>query len=319
MNISVVIRCLNEERHIGRLLEGIVHQTVDNPEIIVVDSGSTDYTLQIVSHYPARVVSITPEAFSFGRSLNLGCRAATGDVIAIVSAHCYPLYDDWLERLTRHFEDPNVALVFGKQRGNEVTKYSERQIFQKWFPEESSFDRKHPFCNNANAAIRRSCWEELPYDEELTGLEDIDWARRTLARGYRLVYDAKAEIVHVHEETWRQIYNRYRREAIALHRIFPQERFSFWDFCRLLVGNVTNDYHHALHDRALWRNVFSIPIFRLMQLMGTYRGFRLSGPITSQLKDTFYYPNGRRRPAPDRPRAAGRQRIPYAKSAQPAE
>lgn len=293
-----------------------MHQTVKNPQIIVVDSGSTDETLQIVSGYPALVVSIEPSEFSFGRSLNRGCRAATGDVIAIVSAHCYPVYADWLERLTRHFEDPKVALVFGRQHGDDVTKYSEHQIFQKWFPDNSNLDQKHPFCNNANAAVRRSCWEVLPYDEELTGLEDIDWARRALARGYRLVYDAHAEIVHVHEETWRQVYNRYRREAIALHRIFPRERFSFWDLCRLLTGNVANDYYHAWHDRVLWRHLLAIPIFRFMQLAGTYQGFRLSGPVTTQLKETFYYPKGRKRTSTAPAPLVGRQRIHYANSPQ---
>jgi rhamnosyltransferase len=319
MNVSVVIRCHNEERYIGRLLEGIRHQTIGDTEIIVVDSGSTDGTLRIVSDYPVRVVSIQPEAFSFGRSLNAGCRTARGDVIAIVSAHCYPLYNDWLERLTQHFDDENVALVYGKQRGNEVTTYSEHQVFHKWFPDQSDLDQKHPFCNNANAAIRRCVWEELPYNEELTGLEDLDWARRALARDHGLVYDADAEIVHVHEETWRQVYNRYRREAIALHRIFPHEHFSLWDLWRLLGGNVINDYHHAWHDHVLWKHLLTIPAFRLMQLGGTYRGFRLRGPVTSRLKQTFYYPNGRRRTESGRRAVLPRQRIPYANSAQHVE
>jgi hypothetical protein len=74
---------------------------------------------------------------------------------------------DWLERMLARFADPQVALVYGKQRGNETTKYSEHQVFAKWFPEKSNLNQDHPFCNNANAAIRWSLWEQLPYDETL--------------------------------------------------------------------------------------------------------------------------------------------------------
>ena len=292
MSVSVVVRCYNEEHHIGRLLSGIVQQTVRDVEIIIVDSGSTDATLSIASRYPVKILSIRPEEFSFGRSLNIGCQAATGEFIVIASAHIYPVYRDWLERLLVPFVDPQVALVYGRQRGNETTKYSEHQVFAKWFPEKSSSDQNHPFCNNANAAIRRELWERQLFDEELTGLEDIDWAKRVIQLGYKVVYNAEAEVVHVHNELPRQIYSRYLREAVALKHIFPRERFSLWDFLHLFLSNVFTDYYHALHDGMLKKNVTSIPIFRLMQFWGTYRGFRWRGPVTSKLRQTFYYPNG---------------------------
>lgn len=290
---SVIIRCYNEEQHIGRLLSGIMQQTVKDVEIIIVDSGSTDATLSIASHYPTKVVYVQPEDFSFGRALNAGCMAATGKFIVIASAHIYPKYNDWLEQLIAPFTNPKVALVYGKQRGNEITKFSEHQIFAKWFPDQSNLNQNHPFCNNANAAIRREVWERLPYDEELTGLEDIDWAKRAITLGYHLAYSADAEVIHVHNETPLRIYNRYRREAIALKRIFPHEQFHLRDFVCLLAGNVSNDYNHASHNGILLKNLLSIPIFRLMQFWGTYRGFSQSSPVTSQLKQTFYYPNGR--------------------------
>ncbi len=293
--ISVVIRSYNEERHIGRLLEGILQQTVQDVEIILVDSGSTDDTLTIARRYPVRILSIRPEEFSFGRSLNRGCAAANGEIIAIASAHVYPVYKDWLERLTAPFANPQVALVYGKQRGNEHSKYSEHQIFAKWFPDEPNPDQPHPFCNNANAAIRRSVWEQIPYDETLTGLEDTAWAKQALQRGYKIVYEPAAEIIHVHDETPRRIYNRYRREAMALKRIFPEERFTLWEFVRLFTANVLSDYYHAAHDGVLWRNLSSIFVFRLMQFWGTYRGFAHRAPLTSSLKHTFYYPNDRKR------------------------
>ena len=287
---TIVVRCYNEEQHIGRLLSGILQQTIQNVEILVVDSGSTDATLSIASRYPVKILNINPEEFSFGRSLNLGCQAAAGNYIVIASAHTYPVYHDWLERLLVPFTDPQIALVYGKQRGDETTQYSERQIFAKWFPDQSNRHQVHPFCNNANAAIRRSLWQQIPYDEMLTGLEDLDWARRIMQLGYKLAYAADAEIIHVHNETLQRIYNRYRREAIALKQIYPQEHFNLWDFIRLAATNIISDYYHAWHDGAIGHNLLSIPIFRLMQFWGTHQGFAQRGLITSELRQTFYYP-----------------------------
>ena len=123
---SIVIRCYNEEEHIGKLLRGIFEQTISNVELIIVDSGSTDSTLEIASEYPVKIVSIKPSEFTFGRSLNLGCQEATGEYIVIVSAHVYPVYQDWLSNLIAPFSDPKVALTYGRQQGNETTKYQKQ-------------------------------------------------------------------------------------------------------------------------------------------------------------------------------------------------
>lgn len=291
---SIVIRCYNEEQHIEKLLSSIMQQTVQDVEIIIVDSGSTDATLSIASRYPVKIISIKPEEFSFGYALNRGCMAANSETIVMASAHVYPVYQDWLEKMLILLANPEIALVYGKQRGNERTKYSEHQIFAKWFPKQSNWDQGFPFCNNANAAIRRSVWEKLPYNETLTGLEDIHWARRALDLGYKIAYSAEAEIVHVHEESPERIYNRYRREAIALKCIFPQERFNFYDFARLFTANVMSDCYYAWQERLLWQNLPEILVFRLMQFLGTYQGFLQQDSITSELKKIFYYPNNKK-------------------------
>src|SRR5512134_455479 len=101
MNYSIVIRAYNEEKHIGRLLEGIRQQTIKDVEIILVDSGSTDRTVSIAESFAARTVRIPSSEFTFGRSLNFGVQAATREFIAIASAHVYPVYPDWLESLLR--------------------------------------------------------------------------------------------------------------------------------------------------------------------------------------------------------------------------
>lgn len=293
--ISIVIRAYNEEAHIGRLLEGIAHQTIREVEIILVDSGSTDATVAIAKRYPVRVVGIRPEAFTFGYSLNRGIEAASGEFIVIASAHVYPVYPDWLEQLLAPFADPQVALTYGKQRGMATTKYSEHQIFARWFPDVSNPRQTHPFCNNANAAIRRSLWEQHAYDETLTGLEDIAWAGWALGQGHCLAYRAEAEVIHVHDETPRQVFNRYRREGMAFKRLYQEAHFNLYDCLRMTGANILSDLWHAARERALWANWRSVLWFRTMQFWGTYRGYREANtPLTAPLRQTFYYPRGLR-------------------------
>src|SRR5574339_1117864 len=165
MKYSIVIRAYNEERHIGRLLEGIRQQTLKDPEIILVDSGSTDRTVAVAESFGAQVVHIPPGEFTFGRSLNLGIQAATGELIDIASAHVYPVYPDWLESLLRPLENEWIALTYGKQRGPETAKFSEQQIYHQWYPDVSQPRQATAFCNNANAAIRRSLWKQNHYND----------------------------------------------------------------------------------------------------------------------------------------------------------
>ena len=292
MQCSLVIRAYNESRHLGRLLEGVSHQTCRGVEVILVDSGSTDATVQIAESYGAKIVRIQPGEFTFGRSLNLGIQAVSSDRIVIASAHVYPVYPDWIESLLRPFDDPDVALVYGKQRGEASSQFSERQIFRQWFPDTDIANQSSPFCNNANAAIRRSLWSEHPYDETLTGLEDLEWGKWAQSRGKRVAYASHAEVIHIHHETSRRIYDRYRREAMAFKRIFPESHFSIYDCLRLTVSNVRSDASQAMQEHGLWEHMASILRFRVAQFWGTYQGYRHSSAVTQELRQRFYYPAG---------------------------
>ncbi len=290
---SIVIRCFNEAEHIGKLLSEMKRQTFTDFEVIVVDSGSDDGTLDIVEAEDVTLVHIAKEEFSFGRSLNLGCAVAKGEILVFISAHCYPEHEDWLANLIDGFDDEKVAVVYGRQRGIPDSHFSEQQIFNRWFPDHSVARQDGPFSNNANAAVRRSLWEDHPYDEALTGLEDVAWAQEVMREGWWVSYRADAGVVHVHNETPSQIRNRYRREAITFQKVFPGEHFNAWDFLRLSSGNVIADVRAAAVSRHVWRDVWPILRFRVSQFAGTYQGFHQRRPPSSDLKQRFYYPEER--------------------------
>lgn len=290
MNVSVVIRSYNEERHIGRLLAGIAEQTIAPQEVIVVDSGSSDRTVEIAHSFGARVVHIDKKEFTFGRALNVGCAAASGDILLFASAHVYPTYRNWIEMLLAPFVNPQVVLCYGRQRGNHLTKFSEHQVFTKWYPAISVCPQRNYFCNNANCAVRRNAWERQHFDETLSGLEDLAWAKAAQARGGWLAYQAQAEVVHVHEESWLHVRNRYRREAMAMAHIDEKARFSLLDFASLLAANVWADCREAARRRVLFSELKSILLFRFNQMWGNYLGHNGPSEVTAELRKLFYFP-----------------------------
>ena len=298
---SIVIRANNEEAHIGRLFQGIAGQTIPEVEIILIDSGSTDRTVEIAEEFQSglnqtsrslKIVRILPEDFTFGYALNQGIAHASHALVVIASAHVYPVYPDWLERLLAPFADPQIALAYGKQRGDKNSRYAERQIFHHWYPDRSQSRQPYPFCNNANSAIRRSLWDKHRYNETLPGLEDLEWGNRIMQLGYAISYVAEAEIIHVHSETPQRVYNRYRREAMAFKRIFPTEHFHWWDVLHHFTANSLSDLSHAARQHQFVAHIWDILWFRWMQFWGTYYGYRQPGQLTWQLRQTFYYPRG---------------------------
>jgi rhamnosyltransferase len=90
------------------------------------------------------------------------------------------------------------------------------------------------------------------------------------------------------------VYNRYRREAMALRKIYPEANFNLYDFVRLTITNIFSDLWHAARERVLWRNIASIFWFRIMQFHGTRTGHRETSLVTPQLRETFYYARERK-------------------------
>ena len=289
--VSAVIRAYNEAKHIGRLLEGLEQQTLKPDEVILVDSGSTDETVAIAQAAGCTVIHIPKSEFSFGRALNMGCGAASGEILLFASAHVYPVYNTHVEHITNAFNREGVAITYGRQVGDERTKFSESRVMLKWFPNQNIWDQGHPFSNNANAAVLKSVWEEAPYNETLTGLEDLDFAQRAIARGHKISYVADAPVVHVHEESWSVIRNRYRREAIAYSHIVEGSKMSLPTAAHLAITNVAGDYKGALRAGRIRGNILSIPLFRTAQFLGAWQGFRAPDYVSTELLQRFYYPS----------------------------
>ncbi|MDE2402324.1 MAG: glycosyltransferase [Burkholderiales bacterium] len=292
MKVSVIIRTYNEQRHLRELLQGIQQQHRDGFEIetIIVDSGSTDDTLKIANSFPTRVAPINKDEFSFGRSLNIGCAAASGDALVFVSGHCIPTGPRWIADLVAPLGKDDVAYTYGGQVGNGDSHFSECQIFNKYFPAVSKVPQDGFYCNNANAAMLKSVWREHRFDEDLTGLEDMHLAKRLVAQGYKLAYVAPAAVYHLHSESWAQVRRRFEREAIALQHIMPEVHLSRADVFRYFLSAVFIDLGAALQQRSMRQNFKHILLYRFMQFTGSFRGNHFHRKMSRELKESYFYP-----------------------------
>ena len=184
---SIIIRTKNEERWIAACLSMIYRQTQKNLEVIVIDSDSTDGTLRKAQNFPVKVLSLSGR-YRTGKALNEGARAAQGEFLVFLSAHCLPVTEQWLENLLAGFQDATVAGVYGRQQQMAFSRPQDKRDLTITFGLDRRVQRKDPFFHNANSAIRRTLWEQVPFDETVVNIEDRQWAESILARGYCLVY-----------------------------------------------------------------------------------------------------------------------------------
>lgn len=272
---SVVLRTSNEGMSLRRLLPALRLQDFQDFELVLVDSASADDTRAVAETYGARIVTIAPVEFTYGRALNLGCEAARGEFCVIVSAHCLPANDQWLTRLLRGFRDPGVGGTYGRQLPAPTALPYEERNFLLGFPPEHRRQTSHYFFHNANSAVRRDVWGQVRFDERLPGLEDRDWARRALAVGYEIVYEPLAMVYHWHRETLGQIYWRSFREGVALVHLDPTFRQSFARFMLNYLRAVQRDLLFVRrYHRPASLLLGALPQ-RFFELYGTYRGVKV--------------------------------------------
>lgn len=291
MSISVIIRTLNEDKYLEELLISIKKQQIsDSVEIIIVDSGSTDRTLEISEKYKCVITKISKEDFTFGRSLNIGCDLAKGDILVLISGHCIPTNSLWLQKLVEPIKNRECGYSYGRQVGRDTTKFSEERLFEKYFP---AYDGQHIsnfFCNNANAAIDKNIWKKYKFNEDLTGLEDMELAKRFNQDNGCIKYVSESCVFHIHNESSKQTKRRYEREAIALQKIMPEIQVTFPDFILFLLTSILSDFKHAQKDKVLLSQFISIIKFRFAQYWGTYQGNKPSRLNSNLEKNKYFYP-----------------------------
>jgi rhamnosyltransferase len=222
---SVVIPVKNGDVWLERLLDGLMRQTLfPRSEILVIDSGSTDRSLEIIGRYPVRLIRIQPEEFNHGLTRNLGVREAKGEYVVMTVQDAVPESEHWLGRLLEGFTDERVVAVCGRQvvpherDKNPVLWFRPISPHRTWY---CHYDNPEDFLrlspgeqqeivawDNVTAAYRRAVLLEHPFPF-VDFAEDISWARMMLLKGFTLGHVSGAITYHYHHHLPKFILPRY--------------------------------------------------------------------------------------------------------------
>ena len=208
---SIIIRTRNEETWLGETLKRLTEQTYKDFEIIIIDSESTDKTLEIASQFPVTVFSIKATDFTYPYAINYGIkRARATKYFVILSAHSLPIDENWLQSGIDKFSlQSNVLGVYGPLLALPKSTLSDKLIHGlsylrsrlKMYPKSYFIAEtlEVGILGFTNAIIRKDLWEQYPVNEKFAGGgEDWDWVSHWLQNGYVAVKDLGFTVRHSH-------------------------------------------------------------------------------------------------------------------------
>jgi len=219
---DVVIRCLNEVEWLPSTKAAIEQQSVSPTNIIFVDSGSNDGSRELALAYGWEVIDYEAVPFNYSESLNIGCASASSPAVLILSAHCILAHPDSLAVMLEELVcDTAAAAVYGRQLPTSKSSPHDIRDLLTVFGRERVVYHQFPFFHNAFALIRRSCWQEVVFDESVNGIEDRIWAQAIVEKGYRVVYQPRAMVLHEHGLNHGTSDSRARRvvKALKVHHV----------------------------------------------------------------------------------------------------
>lgn len=250
---SLLLLTKNEGQNIGPCLEAVFSQTgAGSFEVIVVDSSSTDATLEIARRYPVRIERIPAEAFHHARTRNLAATLARGEYLVYLAADAFPATTEWLRALLSNFADPGVAAVYGRHLPKQGSTFERQDALEAVYGEKrvvkdpsgaAGLGYRYYHFSTVNAAIRKSVWQATPFPHDIKVFEDLAIAKLILDGGGKIVYEPRAAVYHSHNHTTAGLFKRYFDGGVTWKRLGiwnERTRSSMLrDMARLLRGKLS--------------------------------------------------------------------------------
>ncbi|MGV8815441.1 MAG: glycosyltransferase family 2 protein [Gelidibacter sp.] len=235
--ISIVIPVKNGMDTLPKTIAGIQKQTLFlQCEVVVIDSGSTDGSVEFLSQFPyIRVIPIDPKTFNHGATRNFGVQNAKGEYVVMTVQDASAIDEVWLETMLNNFDDPEVAAVCGQQ----VVPHDDDKNPHEWFrpqsepkPRSVHFQNPKDFLSLSPQQQRQNCgWDDVnamyrkeillqePFQPLMFG-EDMLWAKMALEKGYKIIYDNTAKVSHYHYQFPDYTYKRTLITKFFIYRCF---------------------------------------------------------------------------------------------------
>jgi glycosyltransferase involved in cell wall biosynthesis len=301
--VTVAIPVLNGARYLDEVLGAVRSQRSDREiELLVVDSGSTDGSLDIARRHGATIHEIPREQFSHGATRNLMMGLARGAHVAFLTQDATPAHEDWLAALLEGFEQAeDVAAVFGPHEprpdASHMIKSEMERHFASWgdgeridvqrldrsprgIAEYRRFPGQLTFLSDVNCALARWAWERVPY-REVPYAEDQLLGRELIEAGFAKVFHPAARVLHSHDYPPAAFLRRYFDEFRSLREVlgFVQP----WGPVRTLqdVRGLVGADRRWLRERGVRGRALVRPLL----VSGRHHGLRMAGSIVGTRAD----------------------------------
>lgn len=219
MGISVIIPTLNAEKYINDLLNSLLNQTANIEEIIVVDSSSTDNTIEIVKKFDkVKITSIIKKDFNHGQTRDMALRQSKGDIVVFMTQDVLPVNNKCIEELIKPLNNKKLAQVTARQIARDSANPREKLIRAFNYLNKDNCRNKDNikdlgikayFCSNSCAAYNKDIYLKIGgFEKGLKTNEDMFYAAKAIKEGYSVAYSSKAMVYHSHNYTLKEQYNR---------------------------------------------------------------------------------------------------------------
>ena len=293
--VSIVMRSFNEAWALKDTLPAIQQQEYRNWELIVIDSGSTDGSQDLIRAVaPAHFIQIAPHEYIPGRVMNCGMGLAKSEYVIFINADATPQGPNWLRPLVNGLLDSQTAAVFGRQIPRPDCRAVYAHDYERCFGEQRESIHWDHFFSMANSGVRKDVWARRHFAETITYSEDDEWTRWCRAEGYRILYVPESVAMHSHNYTPAQAYKRSFGEAQALAYVWTGKRHEInWlrTFALGFANDVKKDFRYCARNHRLRELPHAMRIRwnqRRARVVGFRKGWRLYRKNPSRTCDSLW-------------------------------
>ena len=226
----MIIPTYNAGKDFDFIISQIFAQKLEGDfEVLIIDSGSKDTTLEVARKYPVRIEIIPNIEFTHGGTRNMGARLAESPYLIFMSHDAIPIDHYLFEHLLLQLAGPMVAGVYPRQVPKDDAKPLERFFLQRVYPAEprrlveKDLDKLEPgsiLFSNVTSAVKREVLLRYPFSDKLIMSEDQEWAKRVIQKGFTIIYDAQSQVMHSHNYGLKDLFRRNFDSAYSLNGIF---------------------------------------------------------------------------------------------------
>jgi len=275
--VSIIMRSFNEAWALKGTLSGLAAQDFKSWELIVIDSGSTDGSQELIrAAQPAHFVKITPKEYNPSRVMNQGMKLAKSEFGIFINADATPQGRNWLRPLVNALKNPKTAACFGRQIPRPDCQAVFANDYDRCFgPNRESANWEH-FFSMVSSGLRKDVWAKRGFREDLQYAEDDEYTRWCKAQGYAVAYVPESVAMHSHNYTPEQSYKRAFGDARAIGKAWTGSPAEFNFTKTVLLGwasDVRHDAKFCAREKKLGELLHAAGI-RWQQRKGKLAGFR---------------------------------------------